>query len=97
GTVSMDDNDVEEVDVVPLGGADTITVNDLSGTDVALVNIDLSSQAGSGIGQADTVIINGTSDDDVVIVVGDANATNVGGLATDAHITGAEADKDRLI
>ncbi len=99
GTVTMDVNDVEEVDVVPLGGADTITVNDLSGTDVALVNIDLSTQAGSGVGdgQADTVIINGTSRDDVVTVVGDASGTTVGGLVADAHITGAEADKDRLI
>ena len=32
--IVMDLNDVESIDVKALGGADTITVNDLSGTDV---------------------------------------------------------------
>ena len=34
GNIVMDLNDVETIDVNALGGADTITVNDLSGTDV---------------------------------------------------------------
>jgi Ca2+-binding RTX toxin-like protein len=99
GSVTMDVNDVEEVDVTPLGGADTTTINDLSSTDVAQVNIDLSAQAGSGVGdgQADTVIVNGTNAEDVVTIVGDASGTDVGGLAAGAHITGAEPDKDRLV
>ena len=68
GNVTMDVNGVEQVNVVALGGADTITVNDLSGTGVTDVNIDLAGTAGSGVGdgQADTVIVNGTGGDDVV-------------------------------
>jgi Ca2+-binding RTX toxin-like protein len=99
GSVTMDVNGVEQVNVAALGGADTITVNDLTGTDVIQVNIDLSSPAGSGIGdgQADTVVINGTEGDDVVTVVGDAGGTDVTGPATATHIVGAEADKDRLV
>ena len=45
--VTMDLNDVETIDVNALGGADTITVNDLSRTDVKQVKIDLA-RAGSG-------------------------------------------------
>ena len=39
--VMMDLNDVEGIDFNALGGADTIIVNDLTGTDVTEVNIDL--------------------------------------------------------
>ena len=62
GNVTMDVNGVEQVNVVALGGADTITVNDLSGTGVTDVNLDLAGTPGSGTGdgQADTVIVNGT-------------------------------------
>ena len=43
-----------------LGGADTITVNDLSETDVTRVKLDLAGRRAAD-GQADTVIINGTT------------------------------------
>jgi len=96
----MDVNGTEQVNIVALGGADTITVNDLSGTDVTQVNVDLSSTPGSGTGDgaADTVIVNGTNAADMVVVTGDASSTDVSGsLAAAVHVTGAEADKDQLI
>src|SRR5262249_54762714 len=67
GNVTMDVNGVEQVNVAALGGADRITVGDLTGTDVTRVNINLSSPAGSGTGdgQADTVIVDGTAYADV--------------------------------
>src|SRR4051812_13352913 len=63
GNIVMDTNDVEQVNIVALGGADTITVGNLSSTDVTQVNIDLSATPGSGVGDgaADTVIVNGTN------------------------------------
>ena len=68
GNITMDLNSVETIDFNALGGADTITVNDLTGTGVKNVNIDLASPPGSGVGdgQADTIIINATSGDDVI-------------------------------
>ena len=39
--IVMDTNDVEHVNFHALGGADTITVNDLTGTDVTDTTIDL--------------------------------------------------------
>jgi Ca2+-binding RTX toxin-like protein len=96
--ITMDVNAVEQVNVVALGGADTLTVNDLSGTGVTDVNLDLSATAGSGLGDgaADTVIINGTSGADVILVAGDASGVTAFGLAAQVHITGAEAANDRL-
>ena len=44
--VTMDLNDVETIDFNALGGADNIVVNDLSGTDVTEVNIDLAGTVG---------------------------------------------------
>src|SRR5439155_26799143 len=49
GNVTMDTNGVERVDVNAAGGADTLTVNDLTGTDVTEVNLDLAAPAGSGL------------------------------------------------
>ena len=44
----MDVNGTEQVNVTALGGADTITVGDLTGTGVTSVNIDLSAQGSTG-------------------------------------------------
>lgn len=98
GFVVMDINGVEAVDVAALDGADTITVNDLSGTDVTDVNIDLAIPPGSGTGdgKADSVVVNGTSYADAITVGGDASGVSVIGLAAQVNITGAEAAKDRL-
>ena len=73
--VTMDLNDVEGIDFNALGGADTIVVNDLSGTDVTEVNLNLAgdSAARPATAQADTVIVNGTNGDDVIDVSGDAS------------------------
>jgi Ca2+-binding RTX toxin-like protein len=95
--VTMDLNDVEQVNFKALGGADTVTVNDLSGTDVREVNIDLAAGGGAGDGAADTIIINATSGDDVIVVSGDANGVSILGLATRVNITGFEAANDRII
>ncbi len=96
GNIVMDLNDVERIDVNALGGADTVIVNDLSGTDVAEVNINLAAAGGAGDGAADTVIVNGTNGDDVAQVAGDASGVSVIGLAARVNITGAEAANDRL-
>jgi Ca2+-binding RTX toxin-like protein len=93
--VTMDLDDVESIDFRALGGADTIVVNDLSGTDVVEVNTDLAA-GGAGDAQADNVIVTGTNGDDVSFVFGDASGVSAIGLAAQVNITGAEAANDRL-
>jgi Ca2+-binding RTX toxin-like protein len=97
--VTMDLNDVEHIDFNALGGADNIVVNDLSGTDVTEVNINLAGTPGGSAGdnQPDTITINATNGDDVIQIVGDANGVTILGLATTVNISGFEAANDRII
>ena len=98
GTIVMDTNDVEAVDVNAMGGPDTITVNDLSGTDVVELDGDLAGSIGgtTGDAQPDTVVVNGTNGDDVALVAGNASGVTVVGLAAQVSIANAEAANDRL-
>jgi Ca2+-binding RTX toxin-like protein len=96
GTITMDLDGIEAVDVPALGGADTLTVDDLSGTDLTEVNTDLSATGGGGDGAADSVIVNGTSGDDVIDVAGDESGVSVLGLAARVNIANASAANDRL-
>jgi Ca2+-binding RTX toxin-like protein len=95
-SVLMDLDDVERIDYNALGGADTVVVGDLSGTDVVEVNANLAAVNGVGDAQPDNVIVQGTNGDDVVLPVGDANGTSVLGLAAQVNIVGAESTNDRL-
>jgi Ca2+-binding RTX toxin-like protein len=98
GNITMDLNGVEGIDFDARGGADTIKVDDLTGTGVSRLNLDLANPPGSGIGdgQADSVVVNGTNGNDVVTIAGIANGVVVLGLAAQISITGSEAANDRL-
>jgi Ca2+-binding RTX toxin-like protein len=96
--VTMDTAGVERVDFNALGGADIVTVNDLTGTDVSAVTLDLAgTPAGTtGDGQPDRVVVNATNGDDSVNVNGDAGGVKVSGLAATTKILHSEAANDRL-
>jgi hypothetical protein len=95
--VTMDTNGVEQVDFNALGGPDLVTVNDLTGTDVSDVNIDLAGTlgGGNGDGQPDRVIVNATDGNDTIDVSGDSAAVKVSGLAPTTRILHPEA-RDEL-
>ena len=97
GNVTMDTAGVERVDLNALGGADLVTVDDLSGTDVGSVNVDLAGSLGGTTGDAavDRVVVNGTAGDDAIDVSGDSGEVKVGGLAPTVAIFHHEAT-DRL-
>jgi Ca2+-binding RTX toxin-like protein len=99
GNIVMDLDDVETIDLNALGGADTITVNDLSGTDVTKVAIDLAGVIGgtAGDGQLDTVIVNGTNGGDKVAVSGSGTSLSVSGLAALVSIKNSEGANDALV
>jgi Ca2+-binding RTX toxin-like protein len=96
--IVMDLNDVEAINFTALGGADTMTVNDLSGTDVHEVNFDLAATLGgtTGDGAADTVVVKATNGSDVAQVFGSAGSAQVSGLFSVVRVTGAEPANDRL-
>ena len=98
-SVVMDLNDTEAIDFNALGGKDTIRVNDLSGTDLNEININLAAtiDGTSGDGAADTIIINATNGNDVIVVAGDSGGISILGLAAQVNISGFEAANDRII
>lgn len=96
GAVTMDTDDVETVDFNAFGGADVVTLDDLSSTDVRLVNVDLAATGGGGDGQPDRVVVNAADGDDRIDVSGDAGTVKVSGLAATLQILHPESANDRL-
>jgi len=94
--ITMDLDNVETIDVNAKGGADTITVNDLTGTDVNKVNIDLGQTGGGGDGAVDTIVINATKGDDTITVTNNNGVITVSGLPETVTISNFEAN-DRLV
>ena len=58
--IIMDTDDLETIDVNALGGADIVTVNDVSGTDLRTVNANLAANGGGDDGAVDNVVANAT-------------------------------------
>jgi Ca2+-binding RTX toxin-like protein len=98
GNITMDTAGVEQVDLNALGGSDVLTVNDLTGTDVTKLNVDLGATLGGSVGdgQADQVIVNGTAGPDRIAVSGSHGAASVTGLASTVNVTNAEPANDTL-
>ena len=95
-SVAMDLDDVESIDFRALGGADTVIVGDLVGTDVTAVGVDLRGPNGGGDGAADAVTVNGTQGADSFGAAGDAGGVTVFGLQAAVNIFGPEQVSDRL-
>jgi len=98
GNITMDTAGIERVDFNALGGADDVTVNDLTGTDVTSLNVDLAGTVGgaTGDGKADSVVVNAPDGNDSIDVSGDADVVKVSGLAPTIKILHPEVANDRL-
>jgi hemolysin type calcium-binding protein len=91
GTIVMDLHDVEQVTINPFAGNDTITINDLTGTGITDVNVNLGFDH-----VTDTLIIN--DDDDVQVVNnGNGNLTITGVSGAEIHITGFDLGTDHIV
>ena len=88
--IRMDMDNVESLDLTALGGVDSFTVNDMSGTDFQLANVDLQGPAGGGDGAVDTVTVNGTDAADAIDVAPGGIGVQVTGLKTTTGIGGSE-------
>ena len=97
GAIVMDLAGVEELDLNALGGADRLTVNDVSGTDLTEIQTDLA--AGQGVvddGAADQVVVNGTARNDTIMASGRGGKVSVTGLAATVDVVNANAVQDKL-
>jgi Ca2+-binding RTX toxin-like protein len=90
--IVMDLNDVEAINLKSLGGADRLTVSDMSGTDLTSLVDDL----GANDGAADTVTANATNGADVVSVAGAGGSAQVRGLQPAVDVLDAVPSTDRV-
>jgi Ca2+-binding RTX toxin-like protein len=97
--ITMDLNGLERINVATLGGADTLSINNLAGTGVMEMNLDLSATPGSGVGDglADTVTIFGTNSNDNIGIFGQGSLVSVNGLPATVNINGSEGANDTLV
>jgi Ca2+-binding RTX toxin-like protein len=98
GNVKMSLAQIEKIDLNALGGADTVTIGDLTGTGVTAVAVDLASPPGSGTGDgaADNVTVTGTGKKDVINITGAGTNVSVSGLPATVNFNGAEGANDTL-
>jgi len=99
GHVTMDLNGVEQVDANARGGADTVAVDDLSGTDVTEVGLSLAGSLNpkASDGADDHVVVNGTEGADTVQLTGtQPDGVTVSGLQALVHIFGTDGTSDAL-
>jgi Ca2+-binding RTX toxin-like protein len=94
--VVMDLDDVEGIDFNALGGADVVTVGDMTGTDLTKVRANLAAIGAQGDAASDTVIANATNAADAPTITGSNSNAALAGLHTAVAVTGAEPANDRL-
>jgi predicted ester cyclase len=94
--IVMDLAGIEALDVRAFGGADLVTVNDLSGTDLRTVDVDLAASLGGGDLNPDTVVVMGTNARDVVRATASGSQVVTSGLAVQTRIVGSEGVNDTL-
>ena len=95
GNIRMDLDGVERLDLATLGGVDTVTIGDLSGTAVTTAEIGLAATTGAADAKDDTVQVFGTQQADQVDVTADGGSVDVTGLAAQTSVTGGDPT-DRL-
>jgi Ca2+-binding RTX toxin-like protein len=97
--ITMDLDDTERIDVQALGGADNAVVNDITGTDLKHVAVDLEGAIGGGAGDgaADTVTVNGTNLPDDIHINAVGSVVDVDGSPAEVQIDHSEAANDKLI
>jgi Ca2+-binding RTX toxin-like protein len=100
GNVTLDGHGLEVIELTPRGGADRITIDDLTAAAVARIDIDLAyTIPAQGDGAADAIVLNGTAGADVVDVSldGATGAVVAGGLGAEVRVKNGELAFDRLV
>ena len=98
GGIVMDLNDFEALEVNTLAGTDSVTINDLAGTGLTDVTVDLAFDLGSDFsdGVADEVHVEGTAGVDTITANANGGAVDVAGLAASVRIAHTDPTLDIL-
>jgi Ca2+-binding RTX toxin-like protein len=95
-SVTSDFAGIERLNVRALGSADTVTVNDLAGTDLKSTSVDLNGFDGTGDAAADTVVVNGTAAADAFGVGSADGNVAITGPSSQVQVVGSEASLDNV-
>ena len=96
-SIVMDLDGIELIDVRTFGGADNVVVDDLAGTDLETVHVDLDAFGGADDGQPDTVTANGTSAADAFTIGSAGSDTLVTGPSSAVQVSGGEEALDNIV
>jgi Ca2+-binding RTX toxin-like protein len=99
GTIVMDLDDVEAINVRALAGTDAIAIGDVGATDLRRVDVDLATSLtdARSDGTADTVTLLGTNGVDTISASALGGATEVSGLAAAVRVLHADPELDTLV
>jgi len=93
GNIVMDQDNFERVEIAALAGQDIIQLDDLRGTDVREVQVNLAGVAGgtSGDGINDAVVVNGGSGSEFITVTAAGDDVSISGLTAQTKLVNVEA------
>ena len=94
--IVTDLDDVERIALRTIGGNDTITIGDMTGTDLSVADVDLGAFTGGGDAAQDTVVVTGTDQPDNVKVNRSEDQVVTTGLRTQTRIANSESLNDTL-
>jgi hemolysin type calcium-binding protein len=90
GNIVMDLNDTERIDLQPLAGNDDLTVENIAGTDLRSIDVDLATD-----GFLDSVTVNGSAAADAFHIVAGAGTVSVSRAGTPTvRVSGADVASD---
>ncbi|HEX7946497.1 MAG TPA: hypothetical protein VF495_17640, partial [Phenylobacterium sp.] len=88
--VRLEMTSVEKLSIRALGATNSVTVDNLAGTPVTQVAVDLATERGAPDGNVDTVVVNGGPGADQIRVSGSTTGVTVTGLSETVTVTGAD-------
>jgi Ca2+-binding RTX toxin-like protein len=93
GNIVMDQDNFERVEIAARAGQDIIQLDDLKGTDVREVQVDLAGVAGGNTGDGinDAVVVNGGSGSEFINVTASGDEVSVSGLTAQTKLVNVEA------
>jgi Ca2+-binding RTX toxin-like protein len=87
----VDGDGIDIVDINLRGGADSVTIPNMTGTDVRTINLNLESAPGSGDGTEDSISVSNTDFNDNLFIDDTATGVKAYGLFATVNINGCEA------
>jgi Ca2+-binding RTX toxin-like protein len=94
--INLDVTGIEHINIADHRGTDLLVINDLTGTDVKDVNVDLTPDSGDDPG-TETVAINATAGNDCIVLKGDANDIKVAGLSAQTHLLHSQSTDSLIV